>query len=128
MVVVLWQADIFSYTMPTSVGYNPPGGGRYYEIYEEGEVLPLLTWIFVPLSRGTSIQSGEYFYTTFQIPTEVGHPNIQVGECWEVKDKVRLGFIPSQLVGELGDIVQLVFCDRAPVADDVIGVWLFALP
>lgn len=114
--------------MPTSVGYNPPGGGGYYEIYEEGEILPLLTWIFVPLRNGAPQQVGEHIYTTFQIPTEVGHSNIQVGECWEIRDRVRLGFIPSTLVGQFGDIVQLVFCDSTQVVDDAIGVWLFALP
>lgn len=115
--------------MPTSFSYNPPGGVGYYEIYQEGEILPLATWIFVPLRRGLVTQDERHFYTTFQVPTEVGHPNVQVGECWLIKDKRdRLGFIPSTLVGEFGDIVQLTFCDEKPVADDVIGVWLFALP
>lgn len=114
--------------MSTSIGYNPPGGGGYYEIYEEGEILPLLTWVFVPLRNGARSRQGQYYYTTFQIPTEVGHNHVQVGECWEIRDRVRLGFIPSQLVGEFQDVVQLIFCDNQPVEDDVIGVWLFALP
>ncbi len=115
--------------MPTSVGYNPPGGGGYYEIYEEGEILPLLTWIFVPLRRGLVTNDGRHFYTLFQVPTDVGHSNIQVGECREIGgNRASLGFIPSELVGESGDIVQLIFCDTQPVADDAIGVWLFALP
>ncbi|HEY9610563.1 hypothetical protein [Allocoleopsis sp.] len=124
--------------MPTSLGFNPPGGAGYYEIYEEGEILPLMTWVFVPLRNGVVFKNQQYTYTVFQIPTEVGHPRIQIGDCWEINGdgfagsqsdhRARLGFIPAKMVGTEGDIVEVTFCDTHQVQDDVIGIWLFALP
>lgn len=114
----------------TSIGFNPPGGSAgYYEVYEEGEILPLLTWTFVPLRNGIGFKVEGHTYTVFQIPTEVGHPRIQIGDCWEIGgDRAHLGFIPAKKVGPDGDIVEVTFCDIQQVRDDAIGIWLFALP